>query len=553
MNRRQRQRWPQGAQTRSAIGAVIEALEERRVLSISMEGSVLVLRGTANNDMLTVWARTDEQLLDIDENDVWHTVSLVGVTGIRIEGGDGHDELGAMPLANVFLPMTISGGAGDDTIIGSRGHDVLRGGSGEDDISGSGPVRVDDVPTHWRWGEERVVGGDTLRGSAADDDYAPEAGDDDFHGAAADFASVRYHKGVLYVTGTTGDDQFTVGAWMRGVLNSVNQVRAYVVGSPIDARYHFVYSGWCEQDPTQVRIDGGGGDDRITVGTSGSAQLPLITLSGGGVTQTVGGTGNWVINSAGTLERTTLYGDATLSADGVLTVTGTDAADAIYIGSDVDPNFVLVRVNGWSTSFNLSAVLEIHVYCGAGNDEFDFYNFSTFLHVPVIADGGAGDDTMVGQDDRDMHDNLIRGTRDGITATLIGGEGNDSLASLCGNDHLYGGAGEDVLMRWWKSPDATLDGGEGYDVFYLWDAQTRTLQTVSEFPVDDGNEGQEESSAGTDGGGTTPEPADASDETATTADDVVEAIPTISRISMSGVFRSWLAGDAAGDEEELWA
>jgi Ca2+-binding RTX toxin-like protein len=246
-----------------------------------------------------------------------------------------------------------------------------------------------------------------------------------------------------------------------------------VANSPIDTRYRYAYSQWVPYDVTEVRIDGGGGNDRVTAGKVGAGVLPLMTLTEGGVTQTIGGWGHWAIDaSTGVLERTARYGEIVLSADGVLTVTGTDAADEIIIGSDWDSRFLFARVNRWGVSFDLTTVREIRVACGAGDDGFDIYNFSTFLRVPVIADGGAGDDSMIGQDNRDMHDNFIRGTYDGIGVTLIGGEGNDYITTLYGDDHLYGGPGEDVLFRW-KSRNAVLDGGEGYDLFYYFDPEAR--------------------------------------------------------------------------------
>jgi hypothetical protein len=53
----------------------------------------------------------------------------------------------------------------------------------------------------------------------------PKRGTMTFHGDAAEFASVRYHKGVLYVNGTSVDDDFTVNS-MGGDAGAANMVRA---------------------------------------------------------------------------------------------------------------------------------------------------------------------------------------------------------------------------------------------------------------------------------------------------------------------------------------
>jgi hypothetical protein len=51
-----------------------------------VEGGVLALRGTANNDVLTLHYSSDAGMIGVFDNDVMHSVSLVGVSGILIEG-----------------------------------------------------------------------------------------------------------------------------------------------------------------------------------------------------------------------------------------------------------------------------------------------------------------------------------------------------------------------------------------------------------------------------------------------------------------------------------
>jgi hypothetical protein len=59
---------------------------------------------------------------------------LDAVTGIRVEPGDGDD--GVQVDANVGIPVTILGAAGNDRLSGGSGPDVVDGGPGEDELRG---------------------------------------------------------------------------------------------------------------------------------------------------------------------------------------------------------------------------------------------------------------------------------------------------------------------------------------------------------------------------------------------------------------------------------
>src|SRR4029077_2157565 len=53
-----------------------------------------------------------------------------------VTGGAGNDTLSAATLAADTVMLTLDGGAGDDTIIGSQGADLLLGGDGNDTVAG---------------------------------------------------------------------------------------------------------------------------------------------------------------------------------------------------------------------------------------------------------------------------------------------------------------------------------------------------------------------------------------------------------------------------------
>jgi hypothetical protein len=116
-------------------------------------------------------------------------------------------------------------------------------------------------------------------------------------------------------------------------------------------------------------------------------------------------------------------------AGGILTVTGTDAADRIEVrqhGDTITVRGMTIDVGGVSQkSVSAQDVTEVVVDGLGGNDRI---NLRT-LKVPTSVDGGAGNDLIVGG----MADDSI-----------TGGDGNDSLFGEAGDDSLTGGAGNDV-------------------------------------------------------------------------------------------------------------
>jgi serralysin len=114
--------------------------------------------------------------------------------------------------------------------------------------------------------------------------------------------------------------------------------------------------------------------------------------------------------------------------DGILNVTGTAGDDKIRISIGKDTSKLAVKVNGAVTLFSLASVTKIKV------------------------DGLAGDDDIC---IKQSHGGI------GISAELIGGDGNDKIRGGNGNDSLNGGAGKDKLHG--GAGDDVLQGGDGND------------------------------------------------------------------------------------------
>jgi hypothetical protein len=171
---------------------------------------------------------------------------------------------------------------------------------------------------------------------------------------------------------------------------------------------------------------------------------------------------------------------ATLAPDGLLQIEGTPRDDVIVV-SQVNGQ---ISVSGVRGTFAASRVKAVDVVGLEGNDEIrlDSEAWNTqfkypnpfisvdmlpneLIRVPVLVDGGAGNDTIVGGAAADV---------------LLGGAGNDSVDGNSGDDVIHGGAGDDTIYgragndRIYadEGNDSAL-GGSGDDTVYADDGNDR--------------------------------------------------------------------------------
>ncbi len=149
------------------------------------------------------------------------------------------------------------------------------------------------------------------------------------------------------------------------------------------------------------------------------------------------------------VERRTMMSAAVLS-NGVLTVTGTSAADTIAVNYTVDIGSsstysFKVTENGVSQTFT-APVTKLVVNAGDGNDSVSVQGSTTddtsgpIAPMPVSVDGGAGDDAIsVYLDDEGQFTNPAA-----ATVSITADDGND-------------------VINYVGDPNATLDGGAGND------------------------------------------------------------------------------------------
>ena len=119
--------------------SLIETLEGRRMLSVSVLNGALIVNGTPGDDTITVSLDpVTKGMFRVSVNGLLNGVDAVGLKRINISSLEGNDlVLIDQSAGKITLPVNIAGGSGNDTMTGGSGADVLQGGRGNDVIRGS--------------------------------------------------------------------------------------------------------------------------------------------------------------------------------------------------------------------------------------------------------------------------------------------------------------------------------------------------------------------------------------------------------------------------------
>ena len=126
-----------GPAPRRTAPAVVEPLEQRRLLSIAVGGGGVVLTGTAGNDRFVVRGDpADPEVLHLSDGAETRALARSAVRKLAVAGGEGDDQL---VVANDFglvvgrrgrgMPVSFDGGAGYDRV-------VFQGDPGVPDLAG---------------------------------------------------------------------------------------------------------------------------------------------------------------------------------------------------------------------------------------------------------------------------------------------------------------------------------------------------------------------------------------------------------------------------------
>ena len=171
-------------------GLHIESLDNRRLYA----ANPLYLSGTSGED--EIYVVMNGNYIQVSNNDVVTNYATNTVSGISIAGGNSDDDL---EVSNaVTVPVTISGGNGNDIVFGGAGNDTLYGNDGQDYIRGKNGNDLIDAgaggsSTQLSYGDN---GNDTIYGGANDDKMYGGLGSDSLYGA----------QGVNIYCGNDGDN-----------------------------------------------------------------------------------------------------------------------------------------------------------------------------------------------------------------------------------------------------------------------------------------------------------------------------------------------------------
>ncbi len=176
------------ARHRPAFAPMIENLESRQFLSVSLAEGTLQIIGThkADNILVTIDSKTPDQIY-IDINRFVRRFALSDVENIYIQGGQGDDFIRIDPgKRKIDMPTRIYGSGGVDTLEGGVGRDRIYGGGGSDRIDGNDSRDI----IYGEAGADRIDGGqgadvidggddnDTLTGGTGVDRILGGPGDD---------------------------------------------------------------------------------------------------------------------------------------------------------------------------------------------------------------------------------------------------------------------------------------------------------------------------------------------------------------------------------------
>ncbi len=315
-----------------------------------------------------------------------------------LNANGGNDSFSATGNLAALIQITVDGGAGNDTLLGSNGIDLLRGGDGDDFIDGQ-------------------QGNDVAFMGADNDTFQWDPGD-----------------GSDTVEGQNGSDKL--------LFNGSNGAEIFAA-TPNGARVRFTRNlGSIVMDLDDVEL--------IDLNTLGNTDTTTV--------EDVSGTDlvEMNINQAGTIGGT--VGDAAADVVIVNGTNGNDIIDVFGAGTSVSVIGLSARVN----ITNAEGTNDSLVVNALGGDDGVTATTLPAGVIKLTIDGGAGDDTLLGSQAADVFlggagDDFIFGDNGNDVAFM--GANNDVFQwdPGDGNDTLEGQDGDDSLLFFGSNAAENVD------------------------------------------------------------------------------------------------
>lgn len=193
------------------------------VATAALDGSNLVVVGTKKPDDIHVRLSADSLNVEVLHNGNPIATHAVGaVLTVTVDAGKGHDNVHVD--ANVQVNTNLTGGVGNDTLVGSMlGTNILVGGAGKDNLTGGNLGDMLDGGN----------AGDILTGGAGDDNLSGGNGADTLDaGDGNDIVVGRNGRDALW--GGAGADNFAGNdkVWEFRDLNGVEDTYSLNISWP---------------------------------------------------------------------------------------------------------------------------------------------------------------------------------------------------------------------------------------------------------------------------------------------------------------------------------
>lgn len=260
-----------------SITAVVETMEQRRLLTASMTNGILNVTGTSGNDVVYMYYtgyQTNNWAVNVNGIVDW-SGPAASVKGFNVFTGAGNDNISINPID--APPATLLGGDGNDTLQGTNDDDSLDGGAGIDSIVGN-------------------EGNDTLIGGTETDYFTGGEGNDSCDGG----------DGADYFWADGGSDTYIGGLG--------NDIMDYTAAT----------------DPLSLTLDDVANDGGPNWGYADNLTSSLETILGGTGSDTISGEGgpNYIQGGNGN--------DVIWGVGGNDSLSGNGGNDSVYGGSGND-------------------------------------------------------------------------------------------------------------------------------------------------------------------------------------------------------------------------
>ena len=397
-----------------------------------------------------------------------HMVASEAPKGLTLDGGAGNDSIIGSQESDKIL-----GGLGDDTLVGGLGNDTLQGGAGENTYVYGGSTFNNDtlLVSKDEIANVSVVGGVSYGKSKNGNDLIIT---NDNNGTITVKDVLKKDTGAeIIVNGKNLSTNKTIEVGTEEFLQSTGGSKPKVntkytgttLAEVVDARGLDSYPEYFKKG---VTIDAGAGNDTI-YGTSNGGKL----LGGAGDDYFEVGSGNTTV-SGGTGVNTSNYADRYIGEDTYLV----SAGETLNLNMTSVPGYGftksangndLIVENGEKGSVTLKDYLKKDVGAevivnGHNLSTEKVFDVGTEAFVQSTPKGTKVNAKYTGTtvaeeiDASGVPTSAFPALKKGLT--IDGGAGNDSIyGSATANDKLYGGAGDDYFEA--GSGNTTIVGGSG--------------------------------------------------------------------------------------------